>query len=82
MNRMDLSLLASHAWPRFLSHAADFVAAVPKDQDLVDFLLSLQPHAARSGLLVQLQDGGQVCDNTTTRADHSQGLGYVRLAVS
>ena len=60
VNRMDLSLIAAHAWPRFLAAAPDFVAAVPKDQDLVDFLTSLQPHNARSGLAVQLKDSEQV----------------------
>ena len=60
VNRMDLSLIAAHGWPRFLSSAAAFVAAVPKDQDLVDFLTSLQPHDTRSGLMLQLQDSEQV----------------------
>ena len=61
VNRMDQSLIAAHAWPRFLAAAPAFVAAVPKDQDLVDFLTSLQPHDARSGLAVQLKDSEQVC---------------------
>ena len=60
VNRMDLSLIAAHAWPRFLAAAPKFVAAVPKDQDLVDFMTSLQPHNARSGLAVQLKALEQV----------------------
>ena len=56
---MDMALIATHAWPRFLSRAAAFVRAVPKDQDLVDFLSALQPHGA-GGLLAQLQASGQV----------------------
>ena len=67
VNRMDMALIASHAWPRFLERAGAFVHAVPRDQDLCDFLAALRPHGP-GGLAAQLQAAGQVpADALTAR---------------
>lgn len=41
-NRVDLNLLVDYAWPRFLDHAQQFVAAVQNPSDLCDLLFALQ----------------------------------------
>lgn len=43
VNRVDLNLIVDYAWPRFLSHARDFVAAVVDDQAVCDLLAALRP---------------------------------------
>jgi IKI3 family len=43
-NRMDLNILVDYAWPDFLSHTDEFVAAVPDSLEIADLLSSLQPN--------------------------------------
>lgn len=54
--RVDLNLLVDYAWPRFLSAAPSFVAAVPSGSDLGDLLLALSPAStlAAGGLYANL----------------------------
>lgn len=54
--RVDLNLLVDYAWPRFLSAAPSFVAAVPSASDLGDLLLALSPSStlAAGGLYANL----------------------------
>ncbi len=42
MNRVDLNVLVDYAWPRFLEHGRDFVAAVGDDQAVCDLLAALK----------------------------------------
>ncbi|CAL5218701.1 g412 [Coccomyxa viridis] len=42
VNRVDLNVLVDYAWPRFLEHAGDFVAAVGDDQAVCDLLAALK----------------------------------------
>lgn len=41
VNRVDLNVLVDYAWPRFLEHGSDFVAAVGDDQAVCDLLAAL-----------------------------------------
>jgi elongator complex protein 1 len=40
---VDLNLMVDYCWPRFLSRAEQFVAAVPDASELCDLLLALRP---------------------------------------
>lgn len=42
-HRVDLNLIVDYAWPSFVAHAAEFVAAVADPLDLCDLLLALKP---------------------------------------
>ena len=42
VNRVDLNVLVDYAWPRFLEHGAQFVAAVGDDQAVCDLLAALK----------------------------------------
>ena len=42
VNRVDLNVLVDYAWPRFLEHGRDFVAAVGDDQAVCDLLAALK----------------------------------------
>ena len=39
---MDLNVLVDYAWPRFLEHGREFVAAVGDDQAVCDLLAALK----------------------------------------
>lgn len=51
INRVDLNLIVDYAWPRFLHHVDEFVAAVQDPSDLCDLFFALQPGSV-------LQPGG------------------------
>ena len=42
VNRVDLNVLVDYAWPRFLEHGTQFVAAVGDDQAVCDLLAALK----------------------------------------
>ena len=42
VNRVDLNVLVDYAWPRFLEHGSQFVAAVGDDQAICDLLAALK----------------------------------------
>ena len=55
VNRVDLNVLVDYAWPRFLEHGAQFVAAVGDDQAVCDLLAALKEGSvtAAGGLYAQ-----------------------------
>ena len=55
VNRVDLNVLVDYAWPRFLEHGVQFVAAVGDDQAVCDLLAALKEGSvtAAGGLYAQ-----------------------------
>ncbi|CAK0773220.1 hypothetical protein CVIRNUC_004042 [Coccomyxa viridis] len=86
VNRVDLNVLVDYAWPRFLEHGAQFVAAVGDDQAVCDLLAALKEGSvtAAGGLYAQaLPDppAAQASEDTQSVAEQQGKVAAVTVAL-